>query len=148
MRERSAVENAAHGGRDVGGLRDDPLLERLVVGHRQVFGADPLHGRVELVERVLLHAIDHLGADAVTDVLVTHGHPDHVGGCVAFPHARVHVLEADVAIAEGREAAHSPIGSMMGAQATGVHVTDPARDGDVIALDTGSTTGFVAQALR
>jgi glyoxylase-like metal-dependent hydrolase (beta-lactamase superfamily II) len=76
----------------------------------------------------------HLGADAVTDVLVTHGHPDHVGGCGAFPHARIHVLEADVALAEGREAAHSPIGSMMGAQPTGVHVTDPAHDGDVITL--------------
>lgn len=75
-----------------------------------------------------------LGADAVTDVLVTHGHPDHVGGCVAFPHAHVHVLEADVALAEGREAAHSPIGRTMGAQATGVHVTDPAHDGDVITL--------------
>src|SRR5690348_10103930 len=31
----------------------------------------------------------HLGPDAVTAILITHGHPDHTGGVGMFPQAQV-----------------------------------------------------------
>ena len=44
-----------------------------------------------------------LGADAVTAILLTHGDRDHIAGVAAFPRAMVMALEADIALAEGRE---------------------------------------------
>ena len=40
---------------------------------------------------------------AVTDVLLTHGHPDETGGLAAVPRARVHAGAGDVDIIAGRE---------------------------------------------
>src|ERR1044072_5145479 len=37
----------------------------------------------------------HLGPDAVTTILITHGHPDHTGGVAMFPKADVISLEAE-----------------------------------------------------
>jgi glyoxylase-like metal-dependent hydrolase (beta-lactamase superfamily II) len=45
----------------------------------------------------------NLGADAVKAILLTHGDRDHTAGVAAFPHATVMALEADIALAEGRE---------------------------------------------
>src|SRR4051812_15703229 len=44
-----------------------------------------------------------LGPEAVTAILLTHGHGDHLAGCHLFPAAAVYALAGDVGIAEGRE---------------------------------------------
>src|SRR5580693_2086935 len=46
----------------------------------------------------------NLGPDAVTAVLLTHGHTDHLAGCHLFPAASIYALGPDVGLAEGREA--------------------------------------------
>ena len=41
-----------------------------------------------------------LNPDAVTAILVTHGHPDHIGALALFPKAQVMALEPEVALVE------------------------------------------------
>jgi glyoxylase-like metal-dependent hydrolase (beta-lactamase superfamily II) len=75
-----------------------------------------------------------LGPGAVEAVLLTHGHPDHLAGCHLFPGASVHALVGDVALAEGREGAKSPIGKLMGVRPTGVKIARALADGEILAL--------------
>jgi glyoxylase-like metal-dependent hydrolase (beta-lactamase superfamily II) len=79
-----------------------------------------------------------LGPEAVQAVLLTHGHGDHVAGCHLFPSASVFVLAADVSLAEGHARSNSPVGRLMGAKSTGVHVDRRLADGETFAL--GSRT--------
>ena len=60
-------------------------------------GLDPLGRPID----ALLSA---LGAsrDDVTDVFLTHGHPDHIAGVAVLPKARVHLGAADVPLAAGQ----------------------------------------------
>src|ERR1051325_2925115 len=51
----------------------------------------------------------HLGPDAVTTILITHGHPDHTGGVAMFPRAQVISLEAEKPLVEGRGGAKGPL---------------------------------------
>lgn len=62
-----------------------------------------------------------LSLDDVTDVIITHGHSDHVRGLGAFGNARVWAHEAEVALV--REESDD-----------GIQVTDTVVDGDVIAV--------------
>jgi len=71
-----------------------------------------------------------LGPGAVKDVFLTHGHGDHVGGCKAFPGARIHGFEGDRALIEGTGAAHGPLTRFMGADPTrGRPLADSLVDG-------------------
>lgn len=75
-----------------------------------------------------------LGAEAVAAVLLTHGHPDHIGAIRQFPRAEVMALEADVPLVEGRAAARGPVTRMFPVRPTGIKVTRVLRDGDVVTL--------------
>jgi hydroxyacylglutathione hydrolase len=75
-----------------------------------------------------------LGPEAVTAVLLTHGHGDHLAGCHLFPAASIYALAGDVGLAEGREAGKSPIGKLVGARPTGVKITRALADGETVAL--------------
>ncbi len=68
--------------------------------------------------------------------LLTHGHPDHVGGCNAFPGIEIAGMPGDVALAAGQVASGSPIGSIMGKSSTVVHVTRQVKDGEVVEYGT------------
>lgn len=54
-----------------------------------------------------------LSGDAVTAILITHGHQDHTAALRLFPKAQVMALEAEVPVVEGREgtsrAAHATV---------------------------------------
>lgn len=65
----------------------------------------------------------------VTDILITHGHRDHIAGVPRFPNATVHVLGAEVPVVEGRAGTHGPLPRLMPARPTGIAVRDPLADG-------------------
>lgn len=79
-----------------------------------------------------------LGPDAVTAILLTHGHPDHTAAIAVFPKAQVMALEADSGLVAGTASAHGPITRMFPASPTGVKVTQPLQDGQTVTL--GDTT--------
>jgi len=84
----------------------------------------------------------NLGPEAVTAVLLTHGHPDHLNGCHLFPHAAIYALAEDVALAEGREAGKSTMGKIIGAKPTGLKITNPIDDGATLVLGNRSVRVF------
>jgi glyoxylase-like metal-dependent hydrolase (beta-lactamase superfamily II) len=91
-----------------------------------------------------------LDASAVTDILLTHGHPDHIAGVNRFPNAVVHALGAEVPLVERRVGARGPVTRWFGPLDTGVRVSDPLMDGARVPIGTrvaevyavpGHTTG-------
>ncbi|HWL87281.1 MAG TPA: MBL fold metallo-hydrolase [Polyangiaceae bacterium] len=79
-----------------------------------------------------------VGPDAVTAIFFTHGHRDHTAGASLCPNAALYALDADVALAEGREGSHGPLTSiMMGAKPTGLHVHG-LKDGAVTTVGARS----------
>jgi glyoxylase-like metal-dependent hydrolase (beta-lactamase superfamily II) len=84
----------------------------------------------------------HLGNDAITAIFLTHGHPDHTAGAHLFPNAQVYALQADVALAEGREGSHGPITQLFGAKSNGTHITHALHDDETVAVGDKSVRVF------
>jgi glyoxylase-like metal-dependent hydrolase (beta-lactamase superfamily II) len=82
--------------------------------------------------KAILNALKQmgLGREAVRTILLTHGHPDHIAGCAVFPDGEVFAMAAEQSLLEGRTAARSPIGFLMGKKSSGIHVTRYLQDGD------------------
>jgi hydroxyacylglutathione hydrolase len=78
-----------------------------------------------------------VGPDAVTAIFFTHGHRDHTAGARLCPNAALYALDADVALAEGREGSHGPLTSLVGAKPTGLHVHG-LKDGAVTTVGAKS----------
>ena len=76
----------------------------------------------------------HLGPDAVTTILITHGHPDHTGGVAMFPRAQVISLDAEKPLVEGRVGAKGPLTRLFPVSPTGITVTKTVADGDTLML--------------
>jgi glyoxylase-like metal-dependent hydrolase (beta-lactamase superfamily II) len=83
-----------------------------------------------------------LGPDAVTAILLTHGHGDHLAGCSMFPSASVYALAGDVGLAEGREAAKGFLGRLAGVRPTGVKIARALSDGEELALGSRKVKVF------
>jgi glyoxylase-like metal-dependent hydrolase (beta-lactamase superfamily II) len=92
-------------------------------------GNDPA-GKAVLAEL----ARRHLGPEAVTAILLTHGHADHTAAIRLFGKAQVMALEPDVALVEGTVGAHGPLTRLMPVKPTGVKVARALHDGDTIML--------------
>lgn len=75
-----------------------------------------------------------LGPDAVAAVLITHGHGDHIASIARFPRAEVMALDVEVPLVEGRAGARGPMTRLFPVSPTGVTVTRPLRDGDVVTV--------------
>src|SRR5687768_3577560 len=88
----------------------------------------------EIIKRELTRR--NLQPEAVSAILVTHGHADHIGALGQFPQAQVMALEAEVPLVEGREGAKGPVPRLFPVRPTGVTVDRVLHDGDLVMLDT------------
>jgi hydroxyacylglutathione hydrolase len=75
-----------------------------------------------------------LGPDAVTAILLTHGHPDHTAAIHLFGKAQVMALEPEVHLVEGKARAGGPFTLFMPLKPTGVKVSRTLSDGDTVML--------------
>ncbi|HXJ21667.1 MAG TPA: MBL fold metallo-hydrolase [Polyangia bacterium] len=103
-------------------------------------GADPAGRGIDDALSAL-----HAGRGDVSDLFVTHAHPDHLAGAAGLGSAKVHLGEPDVAVAEGRSPPDKLIVQLI-AKATGAApVTVSAPLTGVAAVDVGG--GKLVKAL-
>jgi glyoxylase-like metal-dependent hydrolase (beta-lactamase superfamily II) len=124
-------------GQEIGGIRvvadGFSAFAVIPVGDRQVALVDAGEDQAgEAIKNELLRR--QIGPDAVVAILLTHGHPDHIGAVQQFPMAQVLALEAEVALIEGRAGARGPLPRLFSVSPTGVTVTRVLRDGEVVML--------------
>jgi len=75
-----------------------------------------------------------LTPDAVVAIALTHGHSDHIAAVRKFPNAQVMALEHEVRLVEGREGARGPLLRLMPASPTGIVVSRPLHDEEVVTV--------------
>lgn len=83
-----------------------------------------------------------LAPEAVSAILLTHGHGDHIAGVKMFPRAEVYALKAEVPLIEGHAAPKGPITKFMPVKPTGIRVAHPLRDGDTFTLGNRHVTVY------
>lgn len=83
-----------------------------------------------------------LSGDAVTAILITHGHQDHTAALRLFPKAQVMALEAEVPVVEGREGTRGPLTRLFGAGPAGATVTRHLPDGERLNIGRASVRVF------
>lgn len=124
-------------GQEINGLR-------IVADGFSGIGVIPIDGRqVALVdagndttgEKILAELSRRgLGPEAVSAIFITHGHQDHIGAIRLFPKAQVMALQVEVALVEGRAGSRGPFTRLFPVSPTGITVTRPLRDGDVVTI--------------
>ena len=75
-----------------------------------------------------------LKKESVKAILLTHDHPDHVAGCGVFPEAEIFAMAPERPLLEGRVAAQSVFGFLMGKKNSGIRITRYLQDGESLAL--------------
>jgi glyoxylase-like metal-dependent hydrolase (beta-lactamase superfamily II) len=82
--------------------------------------------------KALLAAMEkaHVARDAISTILLTHGHTDHTGAIKLFPRAQVMALDAEVPVVEGLKGTRSPATWFLPARPTGITVARRLHDGD------------------
>jgi hydroxyacylglutathione hydrolase len=93
--------------------------------------------------RPIDHALQGLGASRndVSDVFITHAHPDHIAGAAAFANAKVHLGASDVPMAEKKVEPGSLVPKIAGKvlAAPAISVNAPITGAATIDLGDGKT---------
>ena len=136
-------------------MQDGQVLPGAVLiqdGYVASFLLDLGGSRVALVDAgndpggaAILAALQRRGltADAVTAVLITHGHPDHVAACAKFPRATVYAGAPELPAMRGEVAYHGPLPRLFGSAPAPCADVQPVTDGQQIPLGDGSATAFL-----
>jgi len=97
-------------------------------------GADPTARPIDAA----LGALGARRAD-VTDLFLTHGHGDHVGGAAVLAGVKIHLGAGDVALAEGKAAPGTSAAKLMlkVMSTPPVTITDPISGSGVQTIDVG-----------
>ncbi len=103
------------------------------VGRRAVILIDAGMDKEATAVRQALVSRD-MGPDAVKAILLTHGHPDHIGGVGMFPDADVYAHREELDLISGKVSADSPVGRVMPRPQVTAQVTHPVEDGQVIRI--------------
>ncbi len=91
-----------------------PGVRQVKDGYVSAFLLDGGNGQLALIDcgndeqatAILASLKSHnFTAEQVTAIFLTHGHPDHTGGCKRFPKAEIYAFPQDVLLASGQEAA-------------------------------------------
>jgi hydroxyacylglutathione hydrolase len=73
-----------------------------------------------------------LGPEAVQAIFLTHGDRDHTSACPIFKKAKIYCMEADAAIAEGKEKPEKPISFLFSLKQNNFKVTDIIKDSESV----------------
>lgn len=135
-----------------------------VVGVTNAFGISLFAARVEAGPHVIVfdtgldpegRPVDALltalkaGRDDVSDVFLTHGHPDHTAGVPLLAKARVHLGAGDVPLATGKAQADALLPLLMGKalQAAPIAVNAPIAAAEVFTVGAPDAAG-VAKTVK
>lgn len=115
-------------------------IDRVQAGYSTAYVLDAGNGQFALIDAgaddkgtALIQDLQarHAGPDAVTAILLTHAHPDHIAALALFPKATIYALKAEVPFAAGKEPYKAPLFKLFGGtNKTPFNVTHPLDDGE------------------
>lgn len=127
-------------------------IDRVQAGYSTAYVLDAGNGQFALIDAgadakgtALIQDLQarHAGPDAVTAILLTHAHTDHIGAIPLFPKATIYALKREVPIAAGQEPYNGPLFKLFGGKnTTPVNVTQALDDGQSFMVGNLQITAY------
>lgn len=127
-------------------------IDRVQAGYATAYVLDAGNGQFVLIDAgadnkgaALIQDLQarHAGPDAVTAILLTHAHADHIAAIPLFPKATIYALKREVPIAAGQEPYNGPLFKLFGGKnTTPFNVTHPLDDGETFMVGNLQITAY------
>jgi len=127
-------------------------IDRVQAGYSTAYVLDAGNGQFALIDAgadakgaALIQDLQarHAGPEAVTAILLTHSHSDHIAAIALFPKATIYALKREVPIAAGQEPYNGPLFKLFGGKnTTPVNVTHPLDDGESFMVGNLQVTAY------